>query len=174
MGNCGQTFRLIFSAIGFGTLLGVGSAMAGTCSPEHVQLRGDWGQARFTVELADDDQERAQGLMNRESMPMSAGMLFVYPSPRLAGFWMKDTLIPLDMIFLDRTGTVTYVHHEAVPLDETPIIGGDRVLAVLEINGGLARQMGIAEGSQIRHPAFDPAVAAWPCDIEDGAASDDS
>jgi uncharacterized membrane protein (UPF0127 family) len=139
------------------------SAFAGECAEDQVFLKGDWGQAHFTVEVADDDRERAQGLMNRESLPKASGMLFVYPRPRLAGFWMKNTLIPLDMIFLDRTGTVTHIHHEAIPHDETPIIGGDNVLAVLEINGGLARQMGIETGSQMRHPAFDAEFAAWPC-----------
>lgn len=141
-------------------------AWSGECAEDQVFLKGDWGQARFTVEVADDDRERAQGLMNRESLPRASGMLFVYPRPRMAGFWMKNTLIPLDMIFLDKTGTVTHIHHEAIPHDETPIIGGDNVLAVLEINGGLARQMGIETGSRMRHPAFDVDVAAWPCAAE--------
>ncbi len=172
MGNRGQAFRLTLSgfAFGFGWALTSGAALAAECREDQVHLRGDWGQARFTIELADDDEERAQGLMGRESMARSAGMLFVYPRPRLAGFWMKNTLIPLDMIFMDSTGTVTHVHHEAVPLDERPIIGEDNILAVLEINGGLARQMGIGEGTQMRHPAFAPEQAAWPC----GTQGDDS
>ncbi|MGI1663242.1 DUF192 domain-containing protein [Palleronia sp. KMU-117] len=136
----------------------------GQCDPAKVDLRGDWGQARFSVEIADDPGERAQGLMNRESLPRSAGMLFVYEAPQRAVFWMKNTLIPLDMIFLDQTGTVTHIHENAVPLDETGIDGGPGVVAVLEINGGLSRQFGLDVGSELRHPAFDPAVAAWPCD----------
>lgn len=138
-------------------------AMAQDCRKDQAMLRGDWGQARFTVELADDDAERARGLMHRESLPQSAGMLFVYPAPRVAGFWMKNTLIPLDMLFLDSSGTVTHIHNEAIPHDETVIFGGDNILAVLEINGGLARAMGITVGSQMRHPAFAPDAAAWPC-----------
>ena len=139
-------------------------AAAAACSETAVDLRGDWGSARFTVEVADDPAERAQGLMNRPSMPRSAGMLFLYDAPQRATFWMRNTLIPLDMIFMDETGTVTRIHENAVPLDETTIDGGPGVLAVLEINGGLARAIGIAEGSELRHPGLDQARAAWPCE----------
>ncbi len=141
---------------------GQGHAGAG-CTPDQVQLRGDWGQARFSIELADDAAERAEGLMNRASMPQSAGMLFVYPEARDVGFWMKNTLIPLDMIFLDSAGTVARVHSNAIPGDLTPIMGGGDIKAVLEINGGLAQRLGIAPGTQVRHPAFEAASAAWKC-----------
>ena len=140
-------------------------AMAGAaCAPDTVELRGPSGMARFTVEVADDGAERARGLMFRESMPRSAGMLFVYPAPQRASFWMKNTLIPLDMIFADETGRVTRVHSNAVPHDTTPIIGGDDVRFVLEINGGLAKRMGIAAGTELRHPAIPQATAVWPCE----------
>nr|WP_232829384.1 DUF192 domain-containing protein [Tropicimonas sp. IMCC34043] len=125
-------------------------------------MRGDWGRARFAVEIADDNAERAQGLMFREDMPKSAGMLFVYEAPQHASFWMKNTLIPLDMIFVDARGVVTRVHSGAVPGDLTPIDGGSGVLAVVEINAGLARAMGIGPGTELRHPAFGDS-AAWPC-----------
>lgn len=135
----------------------------GACSPDHVQLRGDWGQARFSVELADDAATRAKGLMHRESMPQASGMLFVYDEARTVGFWMKDTLIPLDMIFMDETGAVVRVHSNAIPGDLNPIMGGDNIKAVLEINGGLASRLGIAAGTELRHPAFPSEVAAWKC-----------
>ncbi|WP_457648886.1 DUF192 domain-containing protein [Profundibacter sp.] len=137
-----------------------------TCSPDAVDLRGDWGQAHFSVEVADDAQEQQKGLMFREKMSASAGMLFVYKRPHRARFWMKNTLIPLDMIFLDKTGRVTRIAENAKPLDETPIDGGDNVLMILEINGGMARGLGITVGSELRHPAFDSAIAAWPCPAE--------
>jgi len=151
-------------ALGTALLMMASPVAADSCRPEQVLLRGEWGQARFSVELADDEEERAVGLMNRESLPRSAGMLFVYPQPRSVGFWMKNTLIPLDMLFLDVTGTVMHIHHNAIPHDETPIFGGNDIVAVLEINGGLSAQMGIVEGSQMQHPAFDSALAVWPCD----------
>ena len=140
-----------------------GAALAATCAPYSVEIRGPSGQQRFTVEVADDGAERAQGLMFRESMPMASGMLFVYEEPQRVAFWMKNTLIPLDMIFADATGLVQRVHSKAIPHDETPIDGGDGVLAVLEINGGLARRLGIEPGSVMRHPAF-AAAPAWPCE----------
>lgn len=133
------------------------------CVPDQVQLRGDWGQIAFTVEIADDPKERAQGLMFREEMPRLSGMLFVYDAPGRASFWMKNTLIPLDIIFLDESGTVTRIHHNAQPGDLRSIDGGDRVFAVLEINGGLARRFGITHGSQMRHRVFSPDSAIWPC-----------
>ncbi|MGR3660869.1 MAG: DUF192 domain-containing protein [Paracoccaceae bacterium] len=155
------------------TLLGFGFAAAGifsaaagfaACSETSVDLRGYWGQARFSIEVADDYDERAVGLMNREKMSMSAGMLFVYDEPQHVSFWMRNTLIPLDMIFVDQTGVITRIHSKAIPLDETPIDGGLDVLMVLEINGGLAKSMGIDVGSQLRHPKFVPETAIWPCD----------
>lgn len=140
-----------------------GQAVA-ECSPERVDLKGAGGTARFTVEIADRPDLQAKGLMFRDRMSLSAGMLFVFPQPKHASFWMKNTLIPLDIIFLDRTGTVTRVHPQAVPQDETAIDGGEGVAMVLEINGGLAERMGIAAGSQLRSPLVDQKVAAWRCD----------
>lgn len=134
------------------------------CSDSRLELRGDWGTARFRVEIADDPQERATGLMNREQMSPAAGMLFVYETPQRVAFWMRNTLIPLDMVFMDETGVVQRVHDNAVPLDETPIPGGNDIQYVLEINGGMAEQIGIDVGSQMRHPVIAPDIAAWPCD----------
>lgn len=136
---------------------------AAACREDTVELRGPGGTARFTVEVADTALERSRGLMERVELPRSAGMLFVYERPQTASFWMKNTLIPLDMIFAGPDGVVKTVHENAVPLDETAIPGGPGIYAVLEINGGLARRMGIAPGSVMRHPAFDRDKAAWPC-----------
>ncbi|MCM2561131.1 DUF192 domain-containing protein [Lutimaribacter sp. EGI FJ00015] len=146
-----------------GTVTGPVRADTAACAPGVVHLRGDWGRARFSVDLAQTPREQARGLMFVEQMPRSRGMLFIYPRPQSVSFWMKNTLIPLDMIFLDSTGTVRHVHHDAVPGDLTPIRGGREILVVLEINAGLARELGIAPGSEMRHPAFDREDAAWPC-----------
>ena len=142
--------------------LGQGAA-AETCRDDVLQIKGAWGQARFSVEIADDAQERAQGLMHREQMPAASGMLFVYEYPQSLSFWMRNTLIELDMIFIDATGVVRSIHHRAQPLDETPIIGGTDLTHVLEINGGLAGRLGITEGSVVRHPSFSGNQAVWPC-----------
>ena len=153
------------AAVWLGLLAALGAAPVGAagCAPGTVDLRGPWGQARFSVEIADTPAERAQGLMRRDSLPASSGMLFIYESARNASFWMKNTLIPLDMVFADPTGLVTRVHSNAIPQDLTSIDGGAGVLMVLEINGGLAEKLGISEGTQLRYPTIDGSVAAWPC-----------
>jgi uncharacterized membrane protein (UPF0127 family) len=135
----------------------------GDCRSDRVALRGDWGQAFFSVEIADDESERAQGLMFRESLPRGAGMLFVYPEPQTAAFWMKNTLIPLDIIFFDESGQVIRIQANAVPGDLTPLPGGDNVFAVLEINAGLAARYGISTGSEMRHKVFSKSSPIWPC-----------
>ena len=144
------------------TFFWVPAAMAG-CRADQVFLRNDVAQVRFDVELAVTPQDRARGLMFRESLPRQAGMLFVFDPPQPVAFWMKNTLIPLDMIFVDRKGVVTRVHRGAVPGDLTPIDGGDAVFAVLEINAGLAARYGIGPGTQLRHEIFADGPAIWPC-----------
>ncbi|MFL4470926.1 DUF192 domain-containing protein [Tateyamaria armeniaca] len=139
------------------------SATWAQCSAETVWVRGEFGQARFSVEIADDASERATGLMNRPTMPAAAGMLFIYERPSTLSFWMRNTLIELDMLFVDATGVIRNIHHRAIPLDESPIYGGDDLTHVLEINGGLAKTLGISIGDQLRHPSFAQADAAWPC-----------
>lgn len=135
------------------------------CREDRVELRGDWGTARFRVEIADDSRERAQGLMHVEQMARLAGMLFIYDRPQMVSFWMENTLIPLDLIFLDQTGLVLNVHSDAIPMDRTPIPGGSReVVYVLEVNGGVAEDFGIVPGSEMRHPSVDQDIALWPCD----------
>ncbi|RFU14274.1 DUF192 domain-containing protein [Rhodobacteraceae bacterium W635] len=157
-------------------MLAAGAAQA-ACSEGRVELRGDWGTARFRVEVADTPAEQRQGLMHRESLASAAGMLFVYDMPQRVGFWMENTLIPLDMIFMDESGTVAHIHENAVPLDRTtvpqgilfnaegePVPGIDDIQYVLEINGGMSGLLGITEGSEMRHPSVDPDLAAWPCE----------
>lgn len=147
-----------------GFLFAMASPALSECRDTQVELRWPGGQARFAVEVADDTEERARGLMFRESLAASSGMLFVYPRPQRARFWMKNTLIPLDMIFADEAGRVTRIHSNAQPLDETGIDGGPGVKFVLEINGGLADRLGIRPGAEMRHPAIEG--AAWPCAAE--------
>ena len=144
-------------------LLWAAAAVADTCAPSTLDLRDADTSLRFAVEVMDTESGRAQGLMNRESLPKFSGMLFVYPEPGPVAFWMKNTLIPLDMLFFDETGTLVNIHENARPLDETPIPGGNDILYVLEINGGLATQLGIDIGAELRHPALDQDNAAWSC-----------
>ena len=160
MGSGKPTSRLIAAVL---LALVLPAAVRAGCRADSLDLRGPAGTARFSVEIADTPGARALGLMNRASLASSAGMLFVYERPQHASFWMKNTLIALDMVFADATGRVTRVHEGAIPRDETPIDGGPGVAVVLEINGGLAARLGIAPGTELRHPALDQALAAWPC-----------
>lgn len=138
---------------------------AARCSEDRVELRGDWGTVRFRIDVADDPRERAQGLMHVEEMPRLAGMLFIYERPQRVSFWMENTLIPLDMIFADEAGRVVNVHSNAIPLDRTPIPGGsDDIVYVLEINGGMAEDLGIDAGTELRHPSVPAERAVWPCE----------
>ncbi|WP_085796384.1 DUF192 domain-containing protein [Falsiruegeria litorea] len=143
--------------------VGAVSSVAATCQADAVTLKNDQAEIRFSIELAQTPEERSRGLMFREHLPARAGMLFVFEHPQRVAFWMKNTLIPLDMIFVDRTGTVTHVHQGAIPGDETPIPGGDQVYSVLEINAGLAARYGISNGTVLRHKVFSNGPAAWPC-----------
>nr|WP_245710794.1 DUF192 domain-containing protein [Citreimonas salinaria] len=140
-----------------------GAAQAqGACRDDTIWLRGDFGQARFGIDIADTSEERARGLMFVEEMPRSRGMLFVYPDERPVSFWMRNTLIPLDIIYADGDGVVVNVAAEAVPGDETPLPSDGPAQYVLEINGGMAAAMGIGPGTQMRHPVIGP-DPAWPC-----------
>ncbi|MFS4438455.1 DUF192 domain-containing protein [Paracoccaceae bacterium GXU_MW_L88] len=153
-------------------LAGVLAAQVATgavCAEERLDLRHEGMSAEFTVEVADDAEERAQGLMFVENMPRRSGMLFVYEEPQSVAFWMKNTEIPLDIIFAGSDGVVRRVAPMATPHDLTPIPGGDDIQYVLEINGGMAKMLGIEEGAEMRHPAI--ADAAWSCALPDDAIS---
>lgn len=131
-------------------LLMTGGALAAETVPLTVKAGGSTYQ--FEVEVADDSAERSQGLMYREQLAQNAGMLFLYPDERPRGFWMKNTPLPLDIIFIDAGGKVVHVAADAKPFDESLIESGVPAQSVLEINGGLSAQLGIAPGAQITWP----------------------
>lgn len=93
-------------------------------------------------------------------MASASGMLFVFDVPKQAQFWMKNTLIPLDMLFADEQGLITRIHENAVPQDLSVIDGGVGVKFVLEINGGLAGRMGVQTGDLLRHPLIGNCLAS--------------
>lgn len=148
----GRTAAGLIAAVIWG--LAAPSAAAAVCRDDRVIVDTGASRPEFSIELADTEGARAQGLMNRPHMPSASGMLFVYPAPRRAQFWMANTLIPLDMIFAGPDGVILGVHENAEPLDRSLIDGGDGVQFVLEINGGLARRMGIAAGGALHHPVI--------------------
>ncbi len=112
------------------------------------------GKQHFTIEEAKTQPQMMQGLMYRRSMPADAGMLFEYDHPQPVAFWMKNTLIPLDMLFIGADGTVLDIHERAIPLSLDPIGSDKPVLGVLELNGGTVSRLGIKRGDRIDHPMF--------------------
>ncbi len=146
------------------TVFSATGAFAAACNENTIELRQNGVQAQFNIERAVTPAEQAKGLMFRESMPQFNGMLFINERPRKVAFWMKNTLIPLDMFFIDSRGTVQRVHSNAIPQDTTPIPGGDNIQYILEINGGLAGLLGLTEGAEARYIGFNQENAIWPCE----------
>lgn len=112
------------------------------------------GKYRFDVELAETPAQQAQGLMFREKMAADAGMLFTYSRPQPASFWMKNTLIPLDMIFIGADGRIVNIHANAVPHSLDAVNSAGPVKGILEINGGMSARLGIRPGDRVVHSAF--------------------
>ncbi len=121
---------------------------------EQVEIDAAKGPVRFTVELADDPQSRAIGLMFRPSMPPDHGMLFDYHREQLVTMWMKNTLIPLDMLFIAGDGRIVHIAMRTVPRSLAVISSGRPVRAVLELNAGTAEAKGIRTGDFVRHGIF--------------------
>lgn len=111
-------------------------------------------EIKFDVDLALDDVQRARGLMFREKLGPYEGMLFDFYKEAPVSFWMKNTLIPLDMIFIAADGTIRSIHANAVPHSTETIPSQFPVRAVLEINGGSAKLLGIKPGDKVLHPIF--------------------
>jgi hypothetical protein len=107
------------------------------------------GPQSFEVEIADDPAERALGLMFRRSMPAERGMLFDFGSDQPVSFWMRNTYIPLDMIFIRADGSVDSIAERTTPLSERSVRSKGPVRYVLEINAGLSRQLGIRAGDTV-------------------------
>jgi uncharacterized membrane protein (UPF0127 family) len=132
-----------------------GAAVAGPLTI----ITADHRRVFFDVEVADTPKERARGLMHRRELPAGSGMLLWYPRPASVSIWMKNTYIPLDIVFIDEGGTIARIHPGAVPLTETLIPSGGAVRAVLEINAGLATRLGIAPGDRVLLSPDSPGAA---------------
>lgn len=108
----------------------------------------------FQIEVAKSDQERMQGLMYRQSMPANQGMIFDYKTPQHVAMWMKNTYIPLDMLFIRADGVIARIATNTEPLSTRSISSGEPVLAVLELNGGLTARLGIHAGDRVEYSLF--------------------
>lgn len=132
------------------------SACTATATTETLEISGKKGRkpAVFEVEVAKDQKSRTRGLMGRTSLPQDSGMLFLFDVEQEGAFWMKNTLIPLDMIFIKADGTILSVHPMAQPHSLKVIKSGGLVKAGLEINGGLAKKLGIKPGQTVTNKSL--------------------
>ncbi len=131
-------------------------AAATSAFAETAVLKTSSGDHPIEVEIADTPKSREIGLMNREELAEGAGMLFDFHESRPVSMWMKNTLIPLDMVFIDKAGTVVRVARNAKPHSLEVIPSGKPVRYVLEINGGAAATYGVKAGDRIEHPIIKP------------------
>ena len=109
---------------------------------------------RFNIEVATSPQQISQGLMFRRQMATDAGMLFIFERPDPATFWMKNTFIPLDMIFIGVDGRILNIAERTIPQTETPVPASGPTRAVLEVNGGTTSRLGIKPGDRVRHSSL--------------------
>lgn len=122
-------------------------------------IQADGRKIDLNVEIADTPETRTIGLMFRKEMPADSGMLFLFDREEPRTFWMKNTLIPLDMIFIRRDGTIVNIAEKAVPHDETPVPSTGPAIAVLEINGGAAARLGLKAGDVVCHHRLNNGLA---------------
>jgi uncharacterized membrane protein (UPF0127 family) len=131
------------------------AACSDSASPAKLEIVTASGQHRvFNVEVVSSGEERERGLMYRQSLAADAGMLFDFQQDQPVSMWMKNTFIPLDMLFITADGTVVRVAADTVPQSLETIPSGQPVRAVLEIKGGEAARQGIAAGDHVLHPVF--------------------
>lgn len=129
-------------------------ANARAANSENLEIAGPGGSHRFQVEVARTPKELSQGLMYRRELAATAGMLFYFGRVASVSMWMKNTYIPLDMIFIRADGTVAHIAQRAVPNSLAVIASPEPIAAVLELNGGTTSRLGIRAGDQVRHKIF--------------------
>lgn len=127
---------------------------AATLRQEPLEITTAKATVKFTVEIADTEATRNRGMMYRKSLAPDKGMLFDFKTPREAAFWMRNTLIPLDIIFITQDGRILTIARNAVPHSEVPIPSGGAIRGVLELAGGRAAQLGIYPGDRVKHRIF--------------------
>jgi uncharacterized protein len=119
-----------------------------------LEIASKTGVHSFTVEVVANDEERARGLMYRREVPEGHGMLFDFKSEQPVSFWMKNTYVPLDMIFIRADGRILRIAENTKPMSEDLVPSGGPVLAVLEVVAGTAKKFGIQAGDTVSYPIF--------------------
>lgn len=144
--------RLFISFIAIVILTASTAFAQGEMAP--LVIETDEGDHAFMVELADEPSEISRGLMERTEMAPDAGMIFDFGQPREANMWMKNTLLPLDMLFLESDGNIIAIARNTVPGSLRQINPGVPVKGVLELNAGRTEELGIEPGDTVRHAMF--------------------
>lgn len=127
---------------------------ATTTDPGRLIIETSSGAHTFKIELADDEEERRIGLMYRETLAPDAGMLFDFKDEAPRSMWMKNTLISLDMAFIDGEGRIVSIESNTTPRSLSPVTSRAAARAVLEVAGGRLAEIGAAPGDFVRHPIF--------------------
>jgi uncharacterized membrane protein (UPF0127 family) len=117
-------------------------------------LKTDSGEHRYAVEVARSNGERALGLMFRRALPKMRGMLFLYDPPQRVSMWMRNTIIPLDMVFISADGRVHRIEANTEPFSTDVIPSGGEVIGVLELNAGEAAKIGLKPGDPVIYPGL--------------------
>ncbi|MFA7429373.1 MAG: DUF192 domain-containing protein [Rhodospirillaceae bacterium] len=135
-------------------VLPISTAPAQGSGRQPLVIHTDGGPHTFAVEFAETPDARAKGLMNRDYLDPRHGMLFDFKKSQRVSMWMRNTYIPLDMLFVDQAGIIVHIEHQAKPLSTTPRGPARPVLGVVELAGGTARALGIVPGNTVDHPMF--------------------
>jgi uncharacterized membrane protein (UPF0127 family) len=135
-------------------VFGLAPTLASSAGVETLEIAAKSGVHAFSVELATNDEERARGLMYRKELPEGKGMLFDFQTEQPVSFWMKNTYVSLDMIFIRADGRILSIAENTTPLSERQVPSGGPVRGVLEVVAGTARKMGIKPGDRVAHRIF--------------------
>lgn len=147
--------RIAFALFFLVVLVATGTGAAETFRKSDLVIQTAAGSRfRFDVDVAETARQREQGLMHRPRMADEEGMLFLYPSEQSVSMWMKNTLISLDMLFINPDGSIRNIQERAVPGSLATLSSTGPVLAVVELNGGLTQRLGIRPGDRVVHEAF--------------------
>jgi uncharacterized membrane protein (UPF0127 family) len=150
----GEIMRVLLSITCVFAALTIAGMRLGAAEMQTLEIASRTGVHTFAVEIADTDATRERGLMFRKSLPEGKGMLFDFKSEQPVNFWMKNTYIPLDMLFIREDGRILRIAENTKPLSTEIIPSGGPVRAVLEVIGGTARKLGIAPGDRVAYRIF--------------------
>ena len=142
------------AAFVFSAFLALSAGFSQAAEKSVVEIVTKTGVHSFSVEVVDNDADRAKGLMHRRSLPEGTGMLFDFHREQDVSFWMQNTYIPLDMIFIRADGRIHRIAENTVPLSLEQVPSRGPVRGVLEVIAGTSRKLGIAPGDRVAHPIF--------------------